>query len=128
VSRCGRQLTLRFSAPSAVRPIRIISERGIGVALCGVCHYKIQTFSPCFTPFCFNALCHYTPLLNIRPLVFGLRPFGWLRSVTLTPSCSIISWGCQFLFTHTVTDTACCARRTTYSTHEVYRSVHSCLQ
>jgi hypothetical protein len=38
----------------------------------------------CFTPFFFNALYKYMPLLNFRPLIFGLKPFGWLRSITLT--------------------------------------------
>jgi hypothetical protein len=25
--------------------------------------------------------CQYTPLLNLRRFIFGLTPFGWLRSV-----------------------------------------------
>ena len=39
--------------------------------------------SVCFTPFCFSTLCQFTPPLNLRPLIFGLTPFGWLRSWTL---------------------------------------------
>jgi len=46
------------------------------------CYYRL---SPCFTPFCFNALCQYI-LLNLRPLIFVLTPFGWLRSLTITPT------------------------------------------
>jgi len=41
----------------------------------------------------FNAPCQYTPLLNLRPLAFGLTTFGWLRSVTLNPFYSVISCG-----------------------------------
>jgi hypothetical protein len=41
--------------------------------------------------------CHLviTPLHNLRYLVLGLTPFGWLRSVTLT---SYFWWEYQFLF------------------------------
>jgi hypothetical protein len=46
----------------------------------------------CFKPFCFTASCQYT-LLNLRPLVLGLTTFGRLRSVTLTPTYTIISGG-----------------------------------
>ena len=36
--------------------------------------------------FCFNApSCQFTPLLNLRPTIFGLTPCGWLLSVTLSP-------------------------------------------
>jgi len=35
----------------------------------------------------------YNPLLNLRPLVIGLTPFGWLRSYTQTPAYSITSYG-----------------------------------
>jgi hypothetical protein len=34
---------------------------------------------------CFNASYQFTQLLNLRLLVFGLTPFGWLRSVMLSP-------------------------------------------
>jgi hypothetical protein len=30
---------------------------------------------------CFNALYHFTPLLNLRRLIFGLSPFGWFTSI-----------------------------------------------
>jgi hypothetical protein len=40
-----------------------------------------------------NAPGQYTPLLNLRSLISGLTPFGWLRSVTLTPTYAIISYG-----------------------------------
>jgi hypothetical protein len=47
----------------------------------------------CFTPFWFNAPCQYTPLLYLHPLIFGLTPFVWPRSITLTSIYSIISYG-----------------------------------
>jgi len=31
----------------------------------------------CFTPFCFNALCQLTKLLNLGALIFCLTPFRW---------------------------------------------------
>ena len=46
-----------------------------------------------FTLFCFNAPCQYTTLLNLCSLISGLTPFGWLRSITLNPTNSIISYG-----------------------------------
>jgi hypothetical protein len=33
--------------------------------------------------FCFNAPCQFTPLLNLRSLILGLTPLGWLRTTTL---------------------------------------------
>ena len=39
----------------------------------------------CFVPFCSNALWQFTPVLNLRTIIFGLMPFGWLFSVMLTP-------------------------------------------
>jgi len=39
----------------------------------------------CFTPLSFNATCKFTTLLNIHSLIFGWTPFGWLRSITVTP-------------------------------------------
>jgi hypothetical protein len=47
----------------------------------------------CFAPFCFNAPCQRTPLFNLRLLIFGLAPFGWLPSSTLTWTYTIISYG-----------------------------------
>jgi hypothetical protein len=47
---------------------------------------------------CFDDHCQYTPLLNLRPLVCDLTPFGWLHSITLTPAYSIISYGNIFFF------------------------------
>jgi hypothetical protein len=44
-----------------------------------------STPSPCFTPFCFNASFHFTPLLNLRFHIFSVRPFGSLCSSTLSP-------------------------------------------
>ena len=35
----------------------------------------------CFTRFCFNAPCQFTPLLNLRSFILGLTPFGWLRYI-----------------------------------------------
>jgi hypothetical protein len=42
--------------------------------------------------FGFNVPCQYT-LLTLRPLIFGLTLFGWLRSITLNRTCSIIPHG-----------------------------------
>jgi hypothetical protein len=47
----------------------------------------------CFTYFCFNAPCLYTPLLLLRPLVFDLTPFVWLPSIKLSPNYLIIPRG-----------------------------------
>ena len=44
----------------------------------------VYTLDPSFTPFCCNAPCHFTPLLNLRFHIFGLTPFGWMHSITLT--------------------------------------------
>jgi hypothetical protein len=44
----------------------------------------LYTLDPCFTPFCCNAPCHFTQLLNLRSYIFGLTPFGWMHSITLT--------------------------------------------
>jgi len=35
--------------------------------------------------FYFNVPYQFTPLLNLRSLIFGLTPFGWLLSITVTP-------------------------------------------
>ena len=43
------------------------------------------TPSPCFAPFFFNAPSQFKPFLNVRSLILGLTPFGWLPSITLTP-------------------------------------------
>lgn len=34
---------------------------------------------PFLAMFCFNAPYQYTPLLNLRPFIFSLTPFGWMR-------------------------------------------------
>jgi hypothetical protein len=47
----------------------------------------------CFTPFCFNAPCQYTPPLNTRPLILSLKTSGWLGSITLTLTYYMISFG-----------------------------------
>jgi hypothetical protein len=47
----------------------------------------------CFTPFWFNSPCQYTQLLNLGPPIFGVTPFSWLRSITLTSAYSLISYG-----------------------------------
>ena len=44
-----------------------------------------------FTSFCFNAPYHYTPIINLRSLIFVLTPFGKQLSFTLIPKHSIIS-------------------------------------
>jgi hypothetical protein len=56
----------------------------------------LNTRSTCFTFCCFNAPCQLTPFLNLRSLVFGLPPFGWLLCVTLT---HLFLIGISFLFT-----------------------------
>lgn len=53
------------------------------------------TRSPCFTPFCINALFRYTQLLNLRCLICGLTPFFLLCFITPTP-CLWCEY--QFLF------------------------------
>jgi len=39
----------------------------------------------CFTPFCINAPCHFTPLLNLCLFIFGLTSVRWLCSVVPNP-------------------------------------------
>jgi hypothetical protein len=53
----------------------------------------VFTRSTCFTPFWYNAPCQYAPLLNLRSLIFDLRPSGCLSSFIQTPTYSIISYG-----------------------------------
>jgi hypothetical protein len=43
--------------------------------------YREVVFS--FMPFSFNAPCQFTQPLNLRSFIFGLTPFGWLRTWTL---------------------------------------------
>jgi hypothetical protein len=54
-------------------------------------------FTPvCFTPFCFNAAYQFTPLLNLRYIMFGLTPFSWFVCIYL----SFFLWEYNFfLFT-----------------------------
>jgi hypothetical protein len=40
--------------------------------------------SPCFMPFCLNVPCQDTPIRNLHLRIFGVTPFRWLRSITLT--------------------------------------------
>jgi hypothetical protein len=48
-------------------------------------HTPRTCFTPvCFSPFCFKVLCQFTPLLNLRRLIFGLTLFGWFISVYLS--------------------------------------------
>jgi hypothetical protein len=47
--------------------------------------------------FSFNTPCHLTSDLNLRTLIFGLTPSGWLRSITLT---AYFLWEYYFLFRH----------------------------
>ena len=58
--------------------------------------YHPNNISPCFTPFCLNASCKFTPLLNLRFLIFGLTPVGSLHSIT--PN-SFFIWKYNFWFT-----------------------------
>ena len=66
-----------------------------------------HTLSPCLTPVCFkpvcsNAPCQVTTLLHLRSLIFGLKPFGWLRSFKLT---HYLWWEYHFWFTPTLSGT-----------------------
>ena len=53
---------------------------------------------PCFTLVCLNAPCHFTPLLTIRPLIFGLTLFGWFISIYLSLSYRNIIFDLRSLF------------------------------
>jgi hypothetical protein len=48
------------------------------------------------TLLCFKAPCQFITLPNLRSLIFGLTPFGWLHSTTLT---SYFWWEFNFWFT-----------------------------
>jgi len=53
-----------------------------------VVHLKVYPQCRCllpvsFMPFCFNTLYHFTPLLNLCSLFFGLAPFDCPHSITL---------------------------------------------
>ena len=61
------------------------------VSLFGVSYSHPARFtSLCYTLFFLggggglNASRQFTSLLNLRPLIFGLTPFGWMHSITLT--------------------------------------------
>ena len=60
-------------------------------------HVALVLHPACFTPLRFNPFCQYTPLLNLQPIIFGLRPFGWLPSITLTCTNSCSFMGTLFL-------------------------------
>ena len=59
---------------------------------------------PVLRLFSFNATCQFTPLLNLRSLVSCLKPYGSLRSVTVTP---YLSWKHNFQFAHFLTQILC---------------------
>jgi len=40
-----------------------------------------NTLRPSFTPFSFNAPDQFTPLINLRPTIFGLTLFGGFISI-----------------------------------------------
>jgi len=46
-------------------------------SICFEVHYRQR----CFTPFCFNAPCKCITPLNLRPVIFGLEPVGWLYTL-----------------------------------------------
>ena len=46
--------------------------------------YTPVLFYARFTSFCFKSPYHFTPLLDLHALIFGLTPFGSLSSFTLT--------------------------------------------
>ena len=101
VSAHGYSLTFQArscAVPTTIWPILKIYTCNVEV-LCAlvlrsvwVCPYRsvCVTRSPCFASHLFyaffflNVLCQYTPLRNLRLHVFGLTPFRWLRTVTLT--------------------------------------------
>ena len=57
---------------------------------------RSTSFTPlCYTPFCSHVPCQFTPLLNLRSLIFGLTPFGWLHFIALF----YFWWEHPFLFT-----------------------------
>jgi hypothetical protein len=45
------------------------------------------------TPFFFNTAYQYIAIINLCPLIFGLKPCAWLCYIMLTPTHSIISYG-----------------------------------
>jgi len=51
-------------------------------------HVEVEyyTTSFYFKPLCFNVFYQFTPLLDLRSPIFDLTPFGWPRSITLTPN------------------------------------------
>jgi len=56
-------------------------------------HMALVLGPTCFKFFCFNVPCLYTPLLNLRPLIFDLTPLVWLSSIKLSPNYLIIPYG-----------------------------------
>ena len=48
----------------------------VGYVSCDLVNFVSECMfrRPCFTPFCINAPYQFTPLLNLRPLIFGLTP------------------------------------------------------
>jgi hypothetical protein len=38
----------------------------------------------CFVPFYLQAICQFTPLLKLRPPIFGLTLFGWLAGLFIS--------------------------------------------
>jgi hypothetical protein len=82
---CRETIAVKLQRPET----RILVDKiGIHMTIFGPAKNKEI---PCFTPFFSNAPCQYT-LLNLRPLIFGLTPFGWLRSLTMTPSHTVIHY------------------------------------
>jgi len=66
--------------------------------------HSLNSFNPdthrhCFIPHLFYAfciaLCRYTPLLNLRPLIFGLRTYVWLLFILPIP---LFQMGIHFFF------------------------------
>ena len=56
---------------------------------------KVLYYARCFTPFWSNFPCQFTPLLHLRPLIFGLTLFGWFISINL----NVFLWKHRFWFT-----------------------------
>ena len=56
-------------------------------------HVAIVLLHLLYDFFALTSPCQHIPLLNLRPEMFGLTPFGWLRSSTLISTYSSISYG-----------------------------------
>jgi hypothetical protein len=65
----------------------LVDKIGIHMTISGPVKNKESPFYAIL----FNSPCHYV-LLNLRPLIFVLTPFGWLRSLTVTSAHAVIHY------------------------------------